>query len=354
MATIILTGGGTAGHCTPHLALLPYIKNDFDKVYYIGSENGIERQIIEQAEIPYYSIPCGKLDRTSIKKNVTMPIKVLRGIRSAGKLLDKIKPNVIFSKGGYVSLPTVIAAKKRKIPVIAHESDYTVGLANKLSSRYCKKVLTSFPDTAKELSNGMYVGSPIRKSIFKTSKEDALKLFGFSGNKPILLVTGGSQGAKALNDALRAALPDLLPKYDILHICGKNNLLDDKTPKGYFQTEFLNKIENAFAIASVCVSRAGANTLFELMSLKIPTLLIPLPKGASRGDQLLNAAYFQKLGLTQVLHQENLSPASLTYSINSVYANRFNLAHNFEKTPVKDASRQISRIIADYARKDGR
>ncbi len=352
MATIILTGGGSAGHCTPHLAILPYVKNDFDKVYYIGSENGIERQIIEQAEIPYYGIPCGKLDRTSIKKNLAMPIKVLQGIKAAGKLLDKIKPNVIFSKGGYVSLPTVIAAKKRKIPVIAHESDYTVGLANKISAKYCKKVLTSFPDTAKELSNGMYVGSPIRKSIFMTNKQEALKSFGFNGKKPILLVTGGSQGAKALNDALRAALPDLLAKYDILHICGKNNLLEENTYKGYVQTEFTNKIENALAIASVCVSRAGSNTLFELMSLEIPTLLIPLPKGVSRGDQILNAAYFQKLGLAQVLEQENLTAKSLVYSINSVYANRANLAKNFIKSPVKDASRQISRIIADYSAKD--
>jgi len=352
MATIILTGGGTAGHCTPHLALLPYIKNDFEKIYYIGSENGIERQIIEQVNIPYYFVSCGKLDRSSIKKNITMPIKVLRGIIDAGKILDEIKPNVIFSKGGYVSLPTVIAAKKRKIPVIAHESDYSVGLANKISSKYCKKVLTSFPDTANEIENGVFVGSPIRKHHINQSKKECLELFGFSGRKPVLLVTGGSQGAKALNDAVRTALPNLLTKYDILHICGKNNLTEEKTPKGYFQTEFLNNIENAFAVASICVSRAGSNTLFELMSLKIPTLLVPLPKSVSRGDQILNASYFQKLGLAQVLPQENLSSESLTYSINSVYSNRQNLARNFEKHPIKDASRQISRIIADYARKD--
>jgi UDP-N-acetylglucosamine--N-acetylmuramyl-(pentapeptide) pyrophosphoryl-undecaprenol N-acetylglucosamine transferase len=351
MATIILTGGGTAGHCTPHLALLPYIKNDFDKIYYIGSEDGIERKIIEQTDVPYYFIPCAKLDRTNLSKNFKTPLKVIKGIRSAGKILDELKPNIIFSKGGYVSLPTVIAAKRRKIPVIAHESDYSVGLANKISSRFCKKVLTSFPDTAKELKNGEFVGSPIRKSIFNVNKKVALESFGFNGKKPVLLVTGGSLGAKALNDALRSALPDLLPKYDVLHICGKNNISQEYTHKGYIQTEFVNKMENAFAVASVCVSRAGSNTLFELMSLKIPTLLVPLPKSASRGDQILNAAYFQKLGLAQVLFQENLSTESLVFAINSVYSNRLNLLKNFNKNPIKDSSRQISRILADNSKK---
>lgn len=351
MATIILTGGGTAGHCTPHLALLPYIKNDFDKIYYIGSENGIERQIIENTDIPYYSIPCAKLDRQSLTKNLKMPFKVISGVIRAGKILDEIKPDVVFSKGGYVSVPTVIAANKRKIPVIAHESDYTIGLANKISAKYCKKVLTSFPETAKTIKNGEFCGSPLRKSLFSVTKNEVLDTFGFKGNKPILLVTGGSQGAKIINDTLRLALSDLLPKYDIIHICGKNNLINEKTPKGYFQTEFMNKIENAFAVASVCVSRAGSNTLFELMSLKIPCVLIPLPKGASRGDQILNAAYFQKQGLATVLQQENLSPESLTLAINSIYANRYNLSRNFEKFPVKDASRHISRVIADYAKK---
>lgn len=349
MATLILTGGGTAGHCTPNLALLPYLKNDFDKIYYIGSKYGIEKQIIENTDLEYFSINCAKLDRVKKLKNFSIPLKVFSGIVQAGKILDKIKPDVVFSKGGYVSVPTVIAAAKRKIPVISHESDYTIGLANKISTKLSKKVLTSFPDTAKSIKNGEYVGSPLRKSLFNVSKKEALSLFGFSGNKPILLITGGSQGAKTINTAVRNALEQLLPKYDVIHICGKNNLTEQKTPKGYFQTEYMNKIENAFAVSSVCVSRAGSNTLFELMSLKIPTVLIPLPKSASRGDQLLNANYFQKLGLVSVLPQEALSSESLTFAINSIYANRLNLMKNFEKFPIKDASRQISRIIADFA-----
>lgn len=348
MATIILTGGGTAGHCTPNLALIPYLKNDFDKIIYVGSENGIEKNIISSTKIPYYSISCAKLDRSKKLKNLKIPIKVAKGILDAGKILDKEKPDIIFSKGGYVSVPLVIAAARRKIPVISHESDYTVGLANKISAKFSAKVLTTFPETAKTIKNGEFVGSPIRKSIFSVAKEDAYKFFGFTGHKPILLVTGGSQGANAINKAVRSALPALLSKFDIIHVCGKNNLLDEKTPKGYFQTEYINKMENAFAVADVCVSRAGSNTLFELMSLKIPTVLIPLPQGASRGDQVLNAKYFQKLGLAYLLNQDVLSDASLIFAINSVYNNRMNISKNFEKYPIKDASRQISRIIADY------
>lgn len=348
MATIILTGGGTAGHCTPNLALLPYLKNDFDKIIYIGSENGIEKNIVEKVGIPYFGVPCAKLNRSKLSKNLIIPFKVMSGIIKAGKLIDKFKPDVVFSKGGFVSIPTVIAASKRKIPVISHESDFTVGLANKISAKFSKKTLTSFPETAKTLRNGEYVGPPIRKSLFNTNRNEALKLFGFSGKKPILLVTGGSQGAMAINNALREALTDILPKFDVLHVCGKDNLIQEKTPSGYIQTEYISNIENAFAIASVCISRAGSNTVFELMSLKIPCVLIPLPKGASRGDQILNANYFQKLGLAHVLNQEALTAKSLTYAVNAVYANRFNLAHNFEKVKIKDASRQISRIIADY------
>ena len=348
MATIILTGGGTAGHCIPHLAVLPYLKNDFKKIYYIGSKNGIEKDIITNANIPYYSVPCAKLIRSISVKNLTIPFKVLTGIRDAGKLLDKLKPDVIFSKGGFVSVPTVIAANKRNIPIVAHESDYTVGLANKLTAKFCKKVLTSFPDTAKALKNGEYVGSPVRKELFSANKKEALDFFSFSGNKPILLVTGGSQGAKVINNALRNSLDDLLPKYDIIHVCGKNNLSPDIKQNGYYQAEFINKMEYAFAAASVCVSRAGSNTVFELLSLNIPCVLIPLPKGNSRGDQVLNAEYFQRLGMVSVLPQNVLTAQSLTQAINSTYSNRYNLIKNINKNQIKDASRQISRILADY------
>lgn len=348
MATIVLTGGGTAGHCVPHLALLPYLKNDFDKIYYIGSEHGMEKDIIEKENIPYFSVPCAKLVRKFTVSNMSIPFKVLDGIKKAGKFLDELKPDVVFSKGGYVSVPTVIASKKRGIPVIAHESDYTVGLANKLTSKYCKKVLTSFPETAEMIPNGEYVGSPIRNSLLSGSKTRALSTFGFSGKKPVLLCMGGSQGSEVINRTLREALDVLCEKYDVIHICGKGNVDDKINKKGYFQAEYLNKIENAFAVASVCVSRSGSNSVFELMCLKIPCVLIPLPKGISRGDQVLNANYFEKLGEALVLNQDALTKESLILKINSAYLSRNLIVKNLTERPVKNKSREISRILADY------
>lgn len=349
MATIVLTGGGTAGHCTPHLSILPYIRNSFENIYYIGSEHGIEKGIISNEKIPYYHVNSAKFYRNFNLENVKIPFNVISGIIQSGKILDKLKPNVIFSKGGYVSLPIVIAAKKRKIPVISHESDFTIGLANKLTAKYCKTVLTSFPETAQTLKNGKYIGPPIRNSLFKINKKDAINYFGFSGNKPILLITGGSQGSKIINDNVRKALPELISKYDIIHICGKNNLISNKTPKNYYQTEFINKIEYAFNAASICVSRAGSNTIFELLSLKIPCLLIPLPKGNSRGDQVFNAEYFQKLGLVHVLQQNVLTDKSLTTAINSLYTNKQYVIKNLEKTPINDSSEAIAKILCYYA-----
>lgn len=352
MNTIILTGGGTAGHCTPHLSILPYLKKDFKNVYYIGSKNGIEKEIIEKANIKYFPITCQKLVRKITIKNLKIPFSLIKGVNEAGAILDKVKPNVIFSKGGYVALPVVLAAKRRNIPVIAHESDYTVGLANKISSRYCKKMLTSFPETAKNLKNGEYVGSPIRINLNGIDKEKTIKEFGFNGKKPIILITGGSTGAKAINDCVRKTLDKLLQKFNILHVCGKGNL-DNKleNTKGYYQTEYLHELEKAYAVASLCISRAGSNTLFELLSIKMPTLLIPLPKGVSRGDQVLNANYFYKKGMVNMLEQENLTPESLYNEIMALFNNKKSIISNISKNPICDKSRQISRLIVDYALK---
>lgn len=345
MATIILTGGGTAGHVTPHLALLPYIKKDFDEIYYIGSENGIEKTIAEGADIKYFSVPCAKLQRKFTLKNLAIPFKVLKGIRAAGKIIDDLKPDVIFSKGGFVSVPTVIAAKKKGVPVISHESDYTVGLANSITARYCKKVLTCFPETAKTLKNGEYVGAPLRKNLYGVKKSDALKRFDLKGDKPVLLVTGGSLGARIINETLRKALPSVLKTFDVIHICGKGNLSKENFGKGYRQTEYMTDIKYAFCAADVCVSRAGSNTLFEILSLNIPCLLIPLPKGVSRGDQVLNAEYFEKSGLVHVILQENLTPKSLLESVNDVYLKRDKLKENLKLHPIRNACPKIAEIL---------
>ncbi|MBR5192633.1 MAG: undecaprenyldiphospho-muramoylpentapeptide beta-N-acetylglucosaminyltransferase [Clostridia bacterium] len=350
MATIVLTGGGSAGHCTPHLAILPHIKEHFNKIFYIGSENGIERNIIEKENIPYYAIPCAKLVRKFTLNNLKIPFKVLAGIKESGRILDKIKPDVIFSKGGYVSVPTIIAGHKRNIPIISHESDYTIGLANKISAKYCKKVLTTFPDTAKELKNAVYVGAPIRNEIFNVTKKEGYKYFNLSGNKPVLLVLGGSQGSKIINDCLKDCLPDLLPKFDVIHLCGKNNAFE-YNKKGFFQAEYISKIEYAFAIADVCISRAGSNSVFELLSKKIPTVLIPLPKGISRGDQELNALYFERLGLVSVLPQNSLTKQSLYTYITGCYSNRFNIIRQLENYPILDQSKSICKVLVDYIEK---
>ncbi len=349
MATIILTGGGTAGHCIPNLALIPYLKNKFDKIYYVGSENSIEKDIILKTDIPFYSVPCTKVSRTNAFENVKLPFLLYSGVKKAKELLDKLKPDVVFSKGGYVSVPLVIAAYKKHIPVISHESDLTAGLANRFTAKYCKKVLTAFPETAKKFKNGEYVGAPIRKTLY-SAKGDA-KQFGFTDSKPILLITGGSQGAKAINKVVRDSLDNLLTKFNVIHICGKGNIDNNLNLKGYSQIEYTDKIENAFSVCSVCVSRAGANTLFELLSLKIPSVLIPLPKGQSRGDQVENAGYFEKLGLVSVLEQNNLTPESLTFAINSTYANRNNIKKALEKRPVLDGSEKIAKILISYINK---
>ncbi len=348
MATIVLTGGGTAGHCTPNIALLPHLKKYFNKIYYIGSKNGIEKNIINKTAIPYYSVPCIKFNRRNMLSNAKIPFVLFDGIKQAKILLKQLKPDVVFSKGGYVSLPTVIAASKLNIPIITHESDYTIGLANKIAGKYCKKLLTSFPETANTIKNGLYVGSPIRKFNNSTTKSEKLKYFSLSGEKPIILVTGGSQGAQAINSVLRESLSELLPKFDIIHLCGKGNIDKKITNNGYVQLEFTDKIDYAFDVCTICVSRAGANTLFEILNKKIPCLLIPLPKGNSRGDQVLNAEYFYKKGCVNVLQQNCLTKKSFVNQINSLYSNRYNIKRNLDENPINDESEKIVKIIYDY------
>ena len=344
MKSIVLTGGGTAGHCIPNLALIPFLKEKFNKIYYIGSENGIERNLVKDFTIEYFPISCAKFRRKICFENIKIPFNLLKGIKEVSKILDKIKPNVIFSKGGYVALPTVFAAHKKGIPVISHESDLTIGLANKLTSRYCDKVLTSFEETANKLKNGVHVGPPLRNSLFNVDVTKSLKILGLEGKKPILLIMGGSQGATTINHFVRACLPHLLEKFEVLHVCGKNNLQEIKA-KGYYQFEYLNNIEHAFSIASVCVTRGGSNSLFELLSQKIPCVVIPLPNGVSRGDQILNAKYFQSKSLVNVLLQEDLCVSTLLKQIFETYNNRKDIIKRIEEFKIENACPKIAKII---------
>ena len=326
MKRIVLTGGGTAGHVTPNMALVPKLIDEGYDIAYIGSYEGMERKLIDDIGVPYYGISSGKLRRYFDLKNFTDPFRVIKGYFEAKKILKKLHPNVVFSKGGFVTVPVVIAAKKLHIPVIIHESDMTPGLANKLSIPSASKVCCNFPETIEHLPKGKAVltGSPIRQELFQGRKETGLKLCGFQADKPVLLIIGGSLGSVAINNAIRNNLDELLKTYQIIHLCGRGNLdqsLD--TRKGYRQFEYVkDDLKHYFACADVVVSRAGANAICELLALRKPNVLIPLGLNASRGDQILNAKSFEKQGYSYVLQEEDVTSETLLNAVNTVYSQR--------------------------------
>ena len=346
MKKIILTGGGTAGHVTPNIALLPALKNAGYDISYIGSYNGIEKTLIEQQNIPYYGISSGKLRRYLDIKNLTDPFRVLKGISQAKKLIRELKPDVVFSKGGFVAVPVVMAAGKQGIPVIIHESDMTPGLANKLCLKYSRKVCCNFPETVKMISKGKGVltGLPIRQELLLGNKSAGLSMCGFDGSKPVLMVIGGSLGAVHVNDAVRAVLPKLLERFNVIHVCGKGKLdaSYDNTP-GYRQFEYVDaELKDLFAAADVVISRAGANVICELLAMHKPNLLIPLPADASRGDQLLNAESFRKQGYSMVLEEKDIIGDALYDSVCSLYDNRSRYVTAMENA---DQGNAIDKIV---------
>lgn len=349
MKRIILTGGGTAGHVTPNIALLPRLRQSGYDIFYIGSRDGIEKKLIQAQGVPYYEISSGKLRRYFDLKNFTDPFRVLKGFSEASALMKKLKPDIVFSKGGFVSVPVVIAARRRHIPVICHESDLTPGLANKLSMPGATKVCCNFPETIQYLPKGKAVltGCPIRQELMEGNRTAALNLTGFVPGRPVLLVMGGSLGAAAVNQAVRSALPELLKHYQIVHLCGKGKLDESlKGTKGYVQYEYIQKeLPDLFALCDIVISRAGANAICELLALRKPTLLIPLPAKASRGDQLLNARSFERQGFSMVLEEENLTKDTLTNAVEELSANRRMYIETMEQCPQSDAIRIILELI---------
>lgn len=327
MKKIIMTGGGTAGHVTPNIALLPALKEAGYDVTYIGSYNGIEKELVEAQKIPYHGIDSGKLRRYFDWKNFSDPFHVIRGFGQAFGLMKKIKPDIVFSKGGFVSVPVVLAAKSCGIPAIIHESDITPGLANKIAIKGAKKVCCNFPETLKYLpaEKAVLTGSPIRKELLSGNKENAYKLCKLpETHKPVLLIIGGSLGSKAINEAVRKILPELLEEFHVIHLCGKGNL-DHKLDGlvGYAQFEYVSKeLTDMFALADIAISRAGANAICELLALRKPNILIPLSAAASRGDQILNAKSFEKQGFSLVIREEDVTDSLLLESIRNVYNNR--------------------------------
>ncbi len=350
MKKIVLTGGGTAGHVTPHLALLPHLLEKGYEIHYIGTEEGIEHKMMTMPNVTYHVVKSGKLRRYFDLKNFTDPFKVLAGAHEASALMAELKPDVCFSKGGFVSVPVVYGAWKHGVPVLCHESDLTPGLANKICAQFAKKIATTFPECAKALGEkAVMTGTPMRPELFRGSREKGLQLAGFDGSKPVLLMTGGSLGAQSVNKVLREALPDLLPDMDVLHLCGKGNIDESlKGTKGYAQFEFLSAdLPDAFAAADAVLSRAGSNSLCELQALKKPMLLVPYPKGASRGDQILNAESYRARGLAQVLLQENLNKDSLVNAVHTLMDSRETLRAALENAPAADGTEKILELIEE-------
>ncbi|HWT76205.1 MAG TPA: undecaprenyldiphospho-muramoylpentapeptide beta-N-acetylglucosaminyltransferase [Mobilitalea sp.] len=354
MKRIVLTGGGTAGHVTPCIALLPELKKEGFDIQYIGSYNGIERKLIEEYNIPYHGISSGKLRRYFDPKNFSDPFKVIKGYFEAGKLLKQIKPDIVFSKGGFVSVPVVMAAKKHKIPVIIHESDMTPGLANRLALPSATKVCANFPETVKYLpaDKAVLTGTPIRKELFSGNKIKGLDFCGFTANKPVILIIGGSTGSRAINEVIRGMLPTLLREYQIVHLCGKGNLDEKlKDTAGYVQYEYIKEeLSDLLAAADLVISRAGANAICELLALRKPNILIPLPAASSRGDQLLNAESFERQGYSLVLKEEDLSLSTLLAAVNSVMDSRQDYINAMNKSELNNSIGTIVKLIKETSK----
>lgn len=352
MKKIVLTGGGTAGHVTPNIALIPRLRELGYDIFYIGSYDGIEKKLIADYDIPYTGIATGKFRRYFDLKNISDPFRVLKGIGEAKRALKRIRPDIVFSKGGFVSVPVVRAAGSLGIPVICHESDMTPGLANKLCIPSAVRVCCNFPETVSCLPAGKAVltGTPIREELLHGSRDKALTFTGLAGKKPVLMVIGGSLGAASVNQAVRAALPELLRTWDVVHLCGKGKKDDrlDET-EGYRQYEYIKEeLPDLFALADLVISRAGANAICELLALHKPNLLIPLPAKASRGDQILNARSFEKRGYSVVMEEEDLTTLKLIDAVSRLYANREKYSAAMAASAETDAIGIITGLIEKY------
>ena len=355
MRKIVLTGGGTMGHVTPHLAIIPSLLKAGYDIHYVGTANGMEAPKMQSVEgVTYHAVKSGKLRRYFSWQNFTDPFRVIAGAFQSAHLMGKLKPDVVFSKGGFVAVPVVVGAWFHRIPVLCHESDLTPGLANKLCKPFAKRFATTFPECAEALGpKAEMTGTPLRPELFSGSRERGLQFLGFDGSKPVLLMMGGSSGAQAVNAALRAALPGLTNIFDVAHICGKGNLDAslDGTP-GYTQVEFLDAdLPDVLACTDMVLSRAGANALCEFQALGRPMLLVPYPKGAGRGDQILNAQSLQKRGLCHVLYQEDMTGETLEKAILDTWNDRDTLTGNLRNAPPADGSARVLELIEEIQKK---
>ena len=351
---VVLTGGGTAGHVTPNIALVPQLLSKGYDIQYIGSYDGIEKSLIEDLGISYHGISSGKLRRYFSLKNFTDPFRVIRGFFEAKKLLKELKPDIVFSKGGFVTVPVVLAAGRLKIPAIIHESDMTPGLANKLCFSSAVKICCSFPETLKNLpeNKAVLTGLPIRDELFQGDKEKAREMTGLTDHKPVILVVGGSLGSVSVNLAVRSILPQLLPDFNVIHLCGKGKKDEsyDGT-RGYVQYEYIKEeLKDLFALADIVISRAGANAICELLALKKPNILIPLPGTSSRGDQILNAKSFEAQGFSVVIEEEELTKELLYEKVLEVFNNQDTIVETMKNSNQNNAVATIVKLIEEYTK----
>lgn len=353
MKRIILTGGGTAGHVTPNIALIPELQKRGYEIHYIGSKTGIEKELIGNFDIPYYGISSGKLRRYFDMKNFTDPFRIIKGYAEADRLIKKIKPDVVFSKGGFVTVPVVKAAKHRKVPCVLHESDISPGLANRLCLSSAAAICANFPETLENLpkDKAYLTGSPIRGELFSGNRLKGLDFCNFTANKPVILVIGGSLGSVRVNEAVREILPQLLETYQVIHLCGKDKI-DEKLngTEGYVQYEYIQKeLCDILDAADIVISRAGANAICELLALRKPNILIPLSLEASRGDQILNAASFEKQGFSYVIKEEELTSEGLLDAVRYVSENKSSYQAAMSASNQQDAVIKVADIIEKTA-----
>lgn len=348
---IILTGGGTAGHVYPALAVGEKLKNDYE-IHYIGS-HGMEKNIVEREKnITYHEIDAIKLERKLTLRNLLIPVKLFSSIKASKKILKDIKPSAVFSKGGFVALPVVIAAKKLHIPVVSHESDLSMGLANKIILHYCDYMCCAFESTSKNNDKIIFTGQPIRKSILNGSKYNLPFLPKLDKSKPNLLIVGGSSGAKFINEKTEENLDDLLKLFNVIHLTGKGkNNEKSQRINGYIQVEYADNMGDYLSLADYVLSRAGSGAINEFLALAKPMLLIPLSKSCSRGDQIENAKLFKSLGYCEMLEEEDYSPTVFMEKINNLIKNDKIIKNNMQKSKINDANSKIISIIKKIERK---
>lgn len=351
---IVMTGGGTAGHVTPNIALIDVLQREGWQIDYVGSTDGVEKAMISAINIPYHEVSTGKLRRYLSWKNFFDPFKIALGIGQAYRLMRKIKPDVVFSKGGFVAFPVVVGAWLNRIPVVAHESDLSPGLANRLSFPFVNKICVTFAGAKhhfKQPDKVEITGTPIRQQLLNGKKAKGLALCGFNSEKPCLLVVGGSQGAQLINNCVRTALDQLCQQFQVIHLCGKGKVDASLTNHvGYCQFDYANEeLADLFAASEIVISRAGANSVYEILALAKPHVLIPLSKKVSRGDQIQNARYFQRQGISTVLSDETLSPETLLAAVEDVSTHRKEIIKKIKALGIESATMKIVALLRDIS-----